>query len=180
MRAARGLSTIALALVATSARADPRGTTQPSLAWAGPQLLPSPGLLVTDGRGSFTLGWQLTPVLYTFGTHARSHWRSFVVAPMLREGGSVGLVAGPELYFSRPGAPLAGRVGLTTHLPIWEWGDTLSTSLGVSHVRTDRNDSAWGEVGLHTLFGTFGLVFRASPRFEGHAAGMLELHVRYF
>lgn len=162
------------------AHAEERPAVRPSLLWAAPQILPSPGVLVADGRVTATLGIQLTPVLYSFGTHARNRWRSFVVAPMQREGGSLALIVRPELLFGRAGSPLAGRAGLSAHLPLREAGDTLSWSYGVSYLLRASGGSAWGEIGVHSLFGVFGLVLRATPALLGTPAVATELHVRYF
>lgn len=163
-----------------AARETTSRTPPPTLGWAATQLVPSPGALVAGGRVSFTLALHVTPLLFSFGTHARQPWRFFVVPPLHREGGSIGVVAGPEVLFDRPGSPWAGRFGFATHLPWGEAGDTRSTSIGISYLRQDERGSAWGEIGAHTLFGVVGLVVRASPRFQGGRAAAIELRIRYF
>ena len=169
---------------ATSALAEERaaGGEGPglSLAWALPQLLPSPELLVSRQGSAAGMRWQLTPLLYSFGRVARaSRFRAFVVEPLVRHSGSTELFIDPEYLGLGSGSRLGARAGVRTYLPLVEHGEGLSFSFGSSYLRFQGEGSVAFEGGIYALFGIFGLQASYSPRLFGRAA-LFTLNIRYF
>jgi hypothetical protein len=150
------------------------------LLWGVSQLIPSP-LMATDGhvvQGG--MRWQLTPLLYSFGVAARP-WRSFVVAPMARLSSSLELFVSPEWTCCAAGDRdgFVARAGLRSYVPLLGHGETLALSLGGAYWRHTAAGGPSFDVGLHTLFGTLGLVATASPGLAGRQFS-LALAIRYF
>ncbi len=154
----------------------------PSSLWMMSQLIPSPQLVIDDGRTAFGARWQLTPVLYSFGIHrSQTPWRFFVVQPIVRQSGSLEWYVSPEYlaleddFSDRFGL----RTGLRSYVGLIERGDYLSISFGTSLLRYQEVTSVAYEVGAHSLFGFFGILLSYSPTPEGERF-ISTLHVRFF
>lgn len=74
---------------------------RPTVSWTLAQLIPSPKVSFGDRGVHGALGWQLTPLSYAWGVHRRiSPWRSFVVDPFARYGGSLEMYGAPIVFLS--------------------------------------------------------------------------------
>lgn len=153
---------------------------QPTAVWLGTQLLPSPQLVLAEGAARFGMRWQITPLLYAFGQHpGLSPWRSLVVEPRQRYGGSLELFVSPELILGP--APMAIlRPGLRVYLPVVEHGEYLSASLAASYQRIDGQGGLSVEGGLYILFGILGLQLTYTPGPEQRVPLIVTARVRYF
>ncbi|MBL8613907.1 MAG: hypothetical protein JNL38_41590 [Myxococcales bacterium] len=181
---------LAVALVAFSvatpraARADggderPMTRERPTLLWMAAQLVPSGELAVGTHGALVGLGWQVTPLLYSFGLHRRaSPWRFLVVDPMARQSGSIEVYAAPEL-FAQPDWSLTLRPGLRAYYGLVARGEYLSASLGTSLQPGPGRASGALDVGLHGFAGAVGLVATVAP-FSDLAPFMLTFRFRYF
>ena len=154
----------------------------PTLAWLVFQAIPSPELVLAGERVAFGLKWQWTPLLYGFGLYRKvSPWRIFVVDPLARQAGSLGLILGPEYLGIGEHAPERWlfRAGLSLTVPIAERGEALALSLGAG-AQVYRGDvGAHVEVGLSTAYGAFGLFLTASSQLAA-APLILTFRIRYF
>lgn len=156
---------------------------KPTLLWAATQLIPSPGLHVVRQNPYFTLRWQITPVLYSFGVRPQVNpWRLFIAEPLVRQGGSIELFISPE-YTAIPGEILAKwgvRSGVRSYFPIVEHGEGLSFSIGASHAYFQGQNSVGFEGGAYVLFGFLGFQMTYTPRLLGTEAWMASCRIRYF
>ena len=155
---------------------------RPTPLWLVAQLAPSPEIAYGESVARLGLRWQLTPLLYSFGTNRRlSPWRIGVVEPLVRQSGSVELFLSPE-YLVRGPTFWDGwlwRAGLRTYLPIVERGDYLSVSFGASCYEFAGRAGASYEIGAYVLFGIVGAQITFSPR-SGPAQTIATLRLRYF
>jgi hypothetical protein len=155
----------------------------PTLLWSAAQLVPSPGLHVIRQQAYFTMRWQITPLLYSFGMRRQVNpWRVLIAEPLARQGGSIELFVSPE-YTAYPGKMIDKwglRSGIRSYFPLVEHGDGLSVSVGASHLYFHGAHSAGFEVGAYALFGLLGLQMTFTPRLLGSEAWMASLRVRYF
>jgi hypothetical protein len=162
-----GVLLLTTTLAAGAAQPPPRAVREPDVratpGWLLSQLVPSPGVGFGDDGAHLALGWQLTPVLYSFWLDPRlSPWRWFVVEPLVRQGGSVELFLAPE-YRTVADDRFDFRVGLRSTFPLLERGDVLSLSLATAYQQAGDTRSPSYEVGLHTLFGFFGATVQYAP-----------------
>jgi hypothetical protein len=148
----------------------------PSLAWTLTQLVPSPEVgggkvhrTSTDGvqqdslELAFGLRWQLTPLLYSWGTNRRiSRWRAFVVDPTARNSGSIELNTSIEYLFGHIDRFLV-RPGIRATFPLLQRGEYLSTSIGTSTYAFNGVPRVAYDVGLYMLFGLFGVQVTVAP-----------------
>lgn len=157
-------------------------TPRPSVVWMLAQLVPSPELVQGEAVTRFGLRWQVTPLLYSFGVNRRvSPWRTLIVEPLVRQGGSIELFLGPEyIPYGRTALDsLLWRVGVRSYFPVLEYGDYLSVSIGTSYFAfADRSGAAY-EAGIYALFGMIGAQFTWSPT-GGPATSIATLRLRYF
>jgi hypothetical protein len=156
-----------------------------SLPWIGLQLLPSPEMafgvthftlpdstrlhpdIATSHRDAFGLRWQVTPLLWSWGTNRRiSRWRYLVVDPLARHSGSLELSGNFEYIFGYVDRLLV-RPGVRAYFPIAQRGEYLSVSLGTSTYVYDDKPRVAYEVGAYFLFGLFGVQATIAP---DHAA----------
>jgi hypothetical protein len=155
----------------------------PTPLWAAAQLIPSPGVYVSERGAHFHLRWQFTPLLYSFGTRRElNRFRTFVVEPLVRQGGSVELFVSPE-FFDQAGRfedHWGLRFGARAYFPVLQHGDNLSVSLAVSDLFYRGQHSAGFELGAYVLFGVLGLQLTYTPRIEGGQGMWLTFRVRYF
>jgi hypothetical protein len=154
----------------------------PTLAWLVFQAIPSPELVLAGERSAFGLKWQWTPVLYGFGLYRKvSPWRAFVVDPLARQAGSIGLILGPEYLGIGEHASERWlfRAGLSITVPIAERGEALALSLGGGAQIYRGEVGAHVEVGLSTVFGAFGVFLTVSSQLPA-APVILTFRIRYF
>jgi len=159
---------------ATSARLTPL--------WLLVQLVPSPEIVHGDDVTRFGMRWQVTPVLYSFGVNRRvSPWRAFIVEPFVRQSGSIEVFVGPEYipYGHSVWDSVLWRAGARVYLPVLEYGDYLSVSLGASYFSFAGDPGAAYELGVYGLFGIFGAQLTWSPS-GGPATTIATLRLRYF
>jgi hypothetical protein len=124
----------------------------------------------------------VTAVLYSFGVNRRvSPWRALIVEPLVRQSGSVELFFSPEYvpYGRTASDSLLWRIGVRAYLPLIEYGDYLSMSLGTSYFDLADHGAAAYEVGVYALFGTVGAQLTWSPS-GGPATTIATLRLRYF
>lgn len=150
-------------------------------AWALMQLVPSPGVAVSEVAPAFTMTWQLTPLLYSWAMDPRLvPLRVLTVEPIVRQSGSIEIFVSPEYWGRRRFEENFGvRAGLRAYFPITERGDGLSWSLGASAVAGFGETSPSFDLGIHTLFGGVGLLVSAAPLFTA-APFQVALRLRYF
>jgi hypothetical protein len=133
--------------------------------WLATQIIPSPELAIDHGTAFFGMQWQLTPVLYSFGTNRHiSPWRGFVIDPFARQSGSVEGFISPE-FIARSGDfsdQWSVRLGTRAYFPLVDHGEVLSASLGAA-VSTIGRGAADYEAGVYTLNGFIGGVVTVSP-----------------
>ena len=150
--------------------------------WFLAQLVPSPEVAYGEAAARFGLRWQVTPLLYSFGTNRRvRRWRTFVVEPLVRQSGSTEVFLGPEYLSGRPRFSDAWlwRAGLRSYFPLVERGDYLSVSLGTSVFDFAGQVGVAYEVGAYVLFGIVGAQLTWAPR-AGPAETIATLRLRYF
>ncbi len=148
----------------------------PSLAWTVLQFVPSPevgggSVRRTDPSGvaesttelAFGLRWQLTPVLWSWGTNRRiSRWRTFVVDPLARNSGSLELNTTFEYLFGHVDRMLV-RPGIRATFPLVQRGEYLSASFGTSTYSYNGVPRVAYDVGAYVLFGLFGVQLTVAP-----------------
>ncbi len=165
-----------------------------TIPWVATQLVPSPELAYgtdsahgADGlehpsQARFGMRWQVTPLLWSWGTHrGLSPWRFLVVEPNVRNSGSIELFATPEYvwYGSSFADGWIARGGVRAYFPLVEHGEYLSCSAGASAFAFAGKAGAAGEVGAYALFGTVGLQVTVSPS-AAPIATIATLRLRYF
>lgn len=170
--------------------AGPRNT--PDVAWLAFQLLPSPQVgfgaikrideagRVSEGvEPAFGLRWQVTPLLYSFGSHRRiSPWRSMVVDPMARVSGSIELHGTFDLFLGHLDTLLV-RPGVRTTLPLVGRGEQLAFSFGTSAYRNDGWRVSY-DAGLWVLSGFVGFEATVAPWNDSlRAIGTLHFRVMH-
>ncbi len=162
-------------------RAVDRKYPRPTLVWGLTQLLPSPTWFVGDGRNGetqaqFALGFQVTPVLFSFATHKSiSPWRFFVADPWARHGGSVELFAAP--YILLRDAHFASKFGARFYVPIEGHGERLSFATGASCFVASEGSSVAFDAGLYTAQGMRGIEASWIPNLDPYAFA-ISLRVR--
>ena len=148
----------------------------PSLAWTLAQLVPSPELgggsvrrTGVDGvpedkiQLAFGMRWQLTPVVWSWGTNRRiTRWRSFVIDPIARNSGSIELNTTFEYLFGHVDRMLV-RPGIRATFPLAQRGEYLSASLGTSTYSYNGTPRVAYDVGAYVLFGLFGVQLTVAP-----------------
>jgi hypothetical protein len=168
----------------------------PSLAWFVVQLVPSPEVAVGSVHGpnpsgtrdedtpskteaAFGLRWQITPLLWSWGTNRHvSRWRSFVVDPLARHSGSLELTGTFEYFFGNVDRAIV-RPGVRAYFPIAQRGEYLSVSLGTSTYAYDAKMRVAYDVGAYVLWGLFGLQATISPE-NGPLTTIGTFRIRYF
>jgi hypothetical protein len=160
--------------------------------WLVLQLLPSPEVAVgrvhernatgtTDPKteAAFGLRWQLTPLLWSWGTNRRvSRWRSFVVDPLARHSGSLELSGAFEWFFGNVDRVIV-RPGVRAYFPIAQRGEYLSVSLGTSTYAYDGKMRVAYDVGAYVLWGLFGVQVTVAPE-NGPLTAIGTFRIRYF
>ena len=170
--------------------ASPRNL--PSLGWTVTQLIPSPEVgggrvhrTSTDGvqqdstELAFGMRWQLTPLVYSWGTNRRiTRWRAFVVDPLARNSGSIELNTSIEYLFGHIDRFLV-RPGVRATFPLLQRGEYLSASLGTSTYAYNGVPRVAYDVGMYMLFGLFGVQITVAP---AHAplSFISTFRIRYF
>ena len=155
----------------------------PTLIWAAAQVIPSPGLQVIRREAYFTMRWQVTPLLYSFGVRREVNpWRVLLAEPNVRHSGSIEVFLSPEYtsYLGDIQNKWAIRSGVRSYFPVVENGEGLSISLGGSHSYFNGQHSVGFEVGTYVLFGILGLQVTYTPKLLGAESWMASFRVRYF
>jgi hypothetical protein len=174
--------------VSKGAEAQPSGETPPharrmpfpTLFWLAAQLPPSPGIAFGAREISLDLRWQITPLLYGWGVNRRvTGWRSLVVEPNVRFGGSLELYVSPEVVISSRSTFML-RPGLRATFPVLERGETLSVSIGTSYQQNHGVQAVAFEAGAHILFGILGAQISHTPGRASPAQTIATLQLRYF
>jgi len=172
-----------LSLSAGRATADEPITRHPVFPvalWLTTQLVPSPSLAMGASEVSFGLRWQVTPLLYAWGVNRKvSGWRSFVVEPNFRQGGSVELFVAPELFFTDSATVLV-RPGVRAYFPVVDHGEYLSVSAAISYQRVGGRDAVAGELGAYMLFGILGLQVSVASGPATPMQTIATIRLRYF
>lgn len=164
----------------------------PSIQWVFLQTLPSPEIVVgrsrtiaADGTSSggpstsWGLKWQLTPFLWSWGTHRKQNpFRLLVVDPLARVSGSIELSTSIEYLGGEVNRPLV-RPALRTYLPILQRGENLAISLGTSIYRYDAALRVAGEVGAYVLNGFLGVNVVFAPT-HAPLTSIITFNIRYF
>ncbi len=148
--------------------------------WAVAQLVPSPLLVTGSNHVGGGVRWQITPFVYSFGVAAHPI-RLFVVEPVARHAGAVELYASPEwaCCAANDATSWMGRLGLRVYLPILDYGESLSWSLGGSYYRAGDGDGIAFEAGAYTLFGVVGISVTVAPTLKRREV-ISALTIRYF
>jgi len=148
--------------------------------WGLAQLVPSPRLVFGGESIGGGLRWQVTPLLYSFGIAERP-WRTFLIAPLSRQAGSIELHLSPEwACCAREGqTSWLLRAGLRAYFPLAEHGEKLSASLGGSYHRAAGGGGWAADAGIYTFTGIFGLLLTVSPALPGRQV-VAALTIRYF
>jgi hypothetical protein len=148
----------------------------PSLAWILTQLAPSPevgggrvhrtdvdGVQQNTTQLAFGLRWQLTPIVWSWGTNRRiTRWRYFVIDPIARNSGSIELNATFEYLFGHVDRFLV-RPGIRTTFPVAQRGEYLSASIGTSTYTYNGTPRVAYDVGAYILYGLFGVQVTVAP-----------------
>jgi len=148
----------------------------PSLAWTLLQFVPSPevgggsvrrtgvdGVQEERAELAFGMRWQLTPVVWSWGTNRRiSRWRTFVVDPIARNSGSIELNTTFEYLFGHVDRMLV-RPGIRATFPLVQRGEYLSASIGTSTYSYNGTPRVAYDVGAYVMFGLFGVQLTVAP-----------------
>ena len=155
----------------------------PNIYWGMIQLIPSPQWhAVKSGGLKFSMRWQVTPILYSFGLNRRvNSWRFLIAEPLARYNGSVEFYAAPEYvtFDSENGKHWLLRTGLRTYFPLYEYGEYLAASLGTSYYQFNGTDGISYEAGIYFFFGILGLQTTYNPAFD-RANWSFAINIRYF
>ncbi len=98
--------------------------------------------------------------------------------PLARYNGSIELYLSPE-YASEMPAKWNFRGGLRTYFPIYQYGEYLAGSVGVSGYKNNDKSGISYEAGLYIFFGFLGVQIQHSP---GYSEGpwTFTISIRYF
>lgn len=173
-------------LLASKANSDSLTTTEPdihpTLLWGVAQLIPSPQWNILKGNGIyFGMRWQLTPLLYSYGINRKlSPWRSFIVEPLVRQGGSIEWFLSPE-YINIPQYKEHWliRSGIRAYFPSIQHGEYLSWSLAAGYYTVDHSQGICYEAGTYFFAGILGIQLTYSPDMA-NVHWMFTLRIRYF
>lgn len=147
--------------------------------WTALQLIPSPGLSITPDESRAALRWHLTPLLWSYAAaDGVESFRSLVVPPILRHGGSIEAHWSPGVWFG-DSPTFRHDAGLRAYVPLAHKGEYLSACVG-SAVAFEEGDALPAyEAGFYTLFGYLGLVANGVPA-ERRRSLTVTLDVRFF
>lgn len=163
--------------LAEEAPAEPR--VHPTLTWLVTQMIPSAKGAWADDGLRLGLGWQVTPLLYSWGIHRGLRpWRVLIAEPLTRHAGSIEFHISPEFYPSWGDALLSP--GVRAYVPWLHKGEYLSCSVGASFRHFRGESSASFEAGAYVLFGVLGLQVAWSPAPRYPVPWTFTLAFRYF
>jgi len=153
---------------------------RPTFSWVATQFIPSPQLAFDkESNVAFGLRWQVTPVLWSWGSHRRiSGFRFFVVDPVARHAGSIALETQID-YFGGHVERLFARPAVKATFPLLHRGEYLSFSLGTSVYRFDDKAHVAYDAGVYTLAGLFGLQATYAPNHDPLTT-IATFRIRYF
>ncbi len=150
--------------------------------WGVAQLIPSPEWITTTTGAKFGMRWQVTPLLYSFGTNKKlSPWRYFITDPLARQSGSVEAFITPEYLNIENGFKdkWLFRGGVRFYIPIWQKGEYASLSLASSYYNFNGNNGISYEVGVYLFAGILGFQTTYSPKFI-NSDWIFTIRLRYF
>lgn len=151
----------------------------PSGPWLILQLLPSPEVAVGREAASFGMRWQVTPLLWSWGTNRHvSRWRTFVVDPLARHAGSLELSGTVEYIFGDVDRAIL-RPGVRAYFPVAQRGEYLSVSFGTSTYAYDEKLRVAYDAGAYVLWGLFGVQATIAPE-NGPLTAIGTFRIRYF
>jgi hypothetical protein len=153
---------------------------RPTFGWFVTQLVPSPQLAFDrDANTAFGLRWQVTPALWSWGSHRRiTGWRFFIVDPLARHSGSLAFETHID-WFGGHVDRLFARPALKATFPLLHRGEYLSFSLGTSVYRFDDKAHVAYDAGIYTLAGFLGLQATYAP-YHAPITAIATLRIRYF
>ena len=136
-----------------------------SWSWATLQAVPSLSWTSFPTKTQFSLEWEITPVLYSFGMNKLDpRWHLFFVTQPERFAGSIEFNISTQLYPYKVRTGYWGFSGqLLAHLPLVERGEHLGLNLGAAHYIIDGSASNYFIVGFSTLFGFLHYNVKYSP-----------------
>jgi hypothetical protein len=131
-------------------------------------LIPSPQWRSTGNGTSFGFQWQVTPLLFSYGINNKiSPWRFFVVDPVARQSGSFEFYFSPE-YFNHAEEfknKWIFSFGSRVYFPLWQRGEYLSVSAGVSYFNFNGINGLAYEAGFYLFAGFVGFQTSYAPDF---------------
>jgi hypothetical protein len=164
----------------------------PTAVWVLTQLVPSPEVGIgrirkfdvagnesAETRTTFGLRWQLTPLLWSWGTNRHlDRWRFFVVDPLARSAGSIGFDTKIEYFFGDINRFLV-RPGVHATFPLAHRGEYLSASIGTSIYQYDDTMRVSYDAGAYILYGILGLEMSYAPT-HAPLRYVATVRIRYF
>jgi len=164
----------------------------PSLAWTLTQFIPSPelgigrvrvidpnGVATTETDVSFGMRWQVTPILWSWGTNRHiNRWRYVVIDPLARNAGSIAFDTKLEYFFGEVSRFIV-RPGVHATFPLWQRGEYLSASLGTSIYQYDDTMRVSYDGGIYALFGIVGAELNYAPT-NAALRYVATFRIRYF
>ena len=150
--------------------------------WGVAQLIPSPEWISSSNGAKFGMRWQVTPLLYSFGTNKKlSPWRYFITDPLARQLGSVEMFLTPEYLNieNKLKDKWLFRGGLRFYFPIWQKGEDTSISLASSYYNFNGNNGISYEAGVYLFAGVLGFQTTYSPNFT-NSEWIFTIRLRYF
>jgi len=150
--------------------------------WGVAQLIPSPEWITTSGGSEFGMRWQVTPLLYSFGSNKKlSPWRYFISDPLARQSGSAELFFTPEFLDieDKFKDKWLFRGGLRFYIPIWQKGEYSSISIASSYYNFNGTNGISYEAGVYLFAGILGFQTTYSPNFT-NSEWIFTIRLRYF
>lgn len=154
--------------------------TEPSLypgaVWLLGEAIPSQSVVFGSGAPSYGLSWQVTPILWSWGTNRQvSRFRFVVVDPVARFSGSIELFGTFDWFMGSVHDTLL-RGGLRATIPLLARGESLAASLGTSIYDRVGTKVAF-EGGLWTFSGFLGLTGTVAPE-DDVVRAIATVHIR--
>ena len=163
-----------------------KASTEPNIhfdwMWGVAQLIPSPEWITTSNGAEFGMRWQVTPLLYSFGSNKKlSPWRYFITDPLARQSGSAEIFLTPEFFDieDKFEDKWLFRGGLRFYIPLWQKGEYASASFATSYYIFNGNNGISYEAGIYLFAGILGFQTTYSPNFT-NSEWIFTIRLRYF
>ncbi|MDA3861675.1 MAG: hypothetical protein PF445_10645 [Melioribacteraceae bacterium] len=150
--------------------------------WGITQLIPSPQWISTSDGAKFGMRWQITPLLYSFGTNKKlTPWRYFISDPLARQSGSFEMFFTPEYLNvkNKLKDKWLFRGGFRFYIPLWQKGEYASLSLASSYYNFNGNNGVSYEAGVYLFAGVLGFQTTYSPDYT-NSEWIFTIRLRYF